>query len=400
MALAQMTAVRSTQRATTEVLQRTENPGESFSELVETLRWLYATLVRQMFSLTAASGPILYLLRYLGVLEEHSARQPTISSRMFIDLEPLRDIVDRRPSVYEAIEQGALPDHDEFRRLWTEYLARYGHRGIYESDISRPRYHEAPEILLHSLTAPPTPSRLLPRRTLAGRLTWPLWWQASKAIRAREQWRHDIMTGFDRVRRGLLELASQAVERSALPDVDALWMLTIDEARLLDTGWVPGDAFFRKRAGEIEQLKTYHLPDLIHRFDDLEQYRAGDDEAPQMTRLTGVSLAVGEVRGRAWVLDEPAVDLPDGFEHGDTILVARAVDAGWIPTFAQVAGVVVEMGGDLSHGSIILREIGLPAVTNARGAVRSINTGDWIRLNAARGLVEIEQTQAEAAELA
>ena len=48
--------------------------------------------------------------------------------------------------------------------------------------------------------------------------------------------------------------------------------------------------------------------------------------------------------------------------------MARSVDAGWIPTFGLVAGVVVETGGDLSHGSIILREIGLPAITNAHHA--------------------------------
>jgi phosphohistidine swiveling domain-containing protein len=80
--------------------------------------------------------------------------------------------------------------------------------------------------------------------------------------------------------------------------------------------------------------------------------------------------------------------LPLGFEKNTTILVARSVDAGWIPTFALVAGVVVETGGDLSHGSIILREIGLPAVTNVRRATAVFRTGDLLRLNAAQGLVE------------
>lgn len=51
------------------------------------------------------------------------------------------------------------------------------------------------------------------------------------------------------------------------------------------------------------------------------------------------------------------------------------MDAGWIPTFARVAGVVVETGDDLSHGSIILREIGLPAITNVRGVMRVVQTG-------------------------
>ncbi|QUV80466.1 hypothetical protein J8C08_12750 [Chloracidobacterium thermophilum] len=65
------------------------------------------------------------------------------------------------------------------------------------------------------------------------------------------------------------------------------------------------------------------------------------------------------------------------------------MDAGWVPVFAGVAGVVVEIGGDLSHGSIVLRELGLPAVTNVRHVTRVIRTGDRIRVQAALGVVEI-----------
>ena len=55
---------------------------------------------------------------------------------------------------------------------------------------------------------------------------------------------------------------------------------------------------------------------------------------------------------------ENFVELPEGFESATTVLVARSVDAGWIPTVALASAVVVEIGGDLSHGSILLRERG------------------------------------------
>jgi pyruvate,water dikinase len=173
-----------------------------------------------------------------------------------------------------------------------------------------------------------------------------------------------------------------------LPGPDSLWQLDIDEVRQLDGGWVPDAAFFRQRAAEIEHLSGYNLPDLFYRFDDLERYRAGAAPAGGETRLTGVSLTTGEIRGRAWVLAEPSTSLPPGFTAETTILVARSVDAGWIPTFACVAGVVVETGGDLSHGSIILREIGLPAMTNGRGVMRMIQTGDELTLRAGSGVVK------------
>jgi pyruvate,water dikinase len=173
-------------------------------------------------------------------------------------------------------------------------------------------------------------------------------------------------------------------------------MLQVDELHELDKGWRPHPEFFARRELEIERLQEYQLPDLFYRFDDLELYRQrkdGHPPPPGKKRLRGISLTRGEVAGRAWVLDEPAMRLPAGFSPENTILVARSVDAGWIPTFACVSGVVVETGGDLSHGSIILREIGLPAITNVSQVRQIIKTGDALRLDARSGVVETFQNE-------
>lgn len=384
--LVQMLSVQLAKRATRQVEERTQQPVTTFAEAVELTRWLYARLVTQMFSLTAAIGPMLLLLRWLGVIDEYTARQQTISTKMYTDLEPLRQLVQKHPEITGHLERGELPDLPEFQQAWADYLAKYGHRGKYESDVSRPRYHEDPSALLAAVLTPGFERGELPPRTLKGRLSLPLWWQASRTMQAREQWRHDIMRGFDRARAALLKLAA-----AKGIDPEDLWLLTPNEMRRLDEGWLPDAKFLKQRRAEIENLKTYRLPDLFHRFDDLEVYRAGiaTDGDNNSEKLTGVSLTRGEVSGQAWVLDEPDVTLPEDFQPQQTILVARAVDAGWIPTFARVAGVVVETGGDLSHGSIILREIGLPAITNVRGATRMIRTGDNVRLRAASGVVEI-----------
>jgi pyruvate,water dikinase len=89
------------------------------------------------------------------------------------------------------------------------------------------------------------------------------------------------------------------------------------------------------------------------------------------------------------VLHEPAHELPDGFDPATTILVAPSVDPGWMSTFGLVAGVAIELGGDLSHGSIVLRELGLPAVTNARGLSAHVSTGDRVHVDGHRGTVRI-----------
>jgi rifampicin phosphotransferase len=382
-ALAQVLSVQSSRRAIRQMERRTKDlsGSVSYSELVETMRWLYMRLGAEMFSLTAAIAPMLSLLRRFGTLHEHSARQQTISTAMYTELAPLRKVAAKDT---EALLAGKLPESPAFQTLWQNYLAKYGHRGIYESDVSRPRYREDPTPLLMAIAAPIGKPDSVPKRTLKGWLTLLLWWQASRTMQAREMWRHEAMRGFGRVRAAMLEKAAKTFETP-----EDIWMLTVDEVRKLDEGWQPDEAFWGERRAEIERLKSYELPDLIHRLDDLEQYRERGEDEPQVERLTGVSLTSGQVHGRAWVLSEPSVTLPEGFKPEETILVARSVDAGWIPTFAKVAGVVVETGGDLSHGSIILREIGLPAITNARRATKAIQTGEGLLLRAESGVVDI-----------
>jgi pyruvate,water dikinase len=69
------------------------------------------------------------------------------------------------------------------------------------------------------------------------------------------------------------------------------------------------------------------------------------------------------------------------------VLVAPAIDAGWIPLLRQVDAVVVETGGELSHGSILVREVGLPAVTNVHGARTVLRDGMMVEVDAAAGWV-------------
>ena len=70
------------------------------------------------------------------------------------------------------------------------------------------------------------------------------------------------------------------------------------------------------------------------------------------------------------------------------ILVARATDPSWTPLFTLASGVIVEVGGVLSHASTIAREYGLPALANVRRATTTLKTGERVRLDALRGVVE------------
>ena len=364
-------------------LSVSQSPG--FAAANETFRQLFVGFVQGMFALTAAlSGPLL-ILRRAGTLTEHSARLRTIGTTLLTDLDPLRAYVVEHPEIQADLFQGDVPDDDGFKALWQVYLAQHGHRGVYETDVSRPRYVEAPQPLLQSLAYPSRGLTAPPPRTLMGLLTGPVWWQCGRVMQAREQFRYDVMQLFQTMRQRLLALAEQAVVHGQLPDAESLWLMSLDEMNQLDQGQVFDLDFFARRRHEIEDLEMVDLPDLLHRFDNLELYRRGHHPIEENGPVFGVSLTTGRVRGRAWVLDEPDHQLPGGFTHDQTILVARSVDAGWIPAFNQVAGVIVDIGGDLSHGSIILREMGLPAITNCGRATQTFQTGDEVELDAGRG---------------
>jgi phosphoenolpyruvate synthase/pyruvate phosphate dikinase len=102
--------------------------------------------------------------------------------------------------------------------------------------------------------------------------------------------------------------------------------------------------------------------------------------------LEGLAGSAGVVEGPARVIDGP--DDPNGVEEGE-ILVAETTNPSYAPFFLVAAGVVVDIGGPLSHGAIVAREMGIPCVINTKQARRSIRTGDVIRVDGNRGVVEI-----------
>ncbi|MGQ9804570.1 MAG: PEP/pyruvate-binding domain-containing protein [Chlorobiales bacterium] len=383
---AQMQSATASKEAIRAMAQESEKNPTSFSQAVQIMQSHYTRLVTEMFSLTAAMSFPLVALRKFGTLQEHNARQETISTKLFSDLEPLRRIALKNEAVRDALKKNQLPDDGEFQAAFEAYLAKHGHRGVYESDISRPRFVEEPSLLFPAILQG-LQEKSLPKRTLAGLLTWLIWKQASRAIEARERLRYEAMKAFQKSRLDFLRLANKAAQKGLLSEPERIWDLTIEEAILLDEGKKFDEVFFAARRAEIEKLKSIPSPDFFFRYDDLEKTNHSQSAG---ARLKGISLTSGEVVGKAWVLREPSTAMPDGFEQSKTILVARSVDAGWIPTFALVSGVVVETGGDLSHGSIILREIGLPAITNVKNATKQIQTGTSLKLIASQGLVECE----------
>ncbi|MEC7949620.1 MAG: PEP-utilizing enzyme, partial [Myxococcota bacterium] len=101
-------------------------------------------------------------------------------------------------------------------------------------------------------------------------------------------------------------------------------------------------------------------------------------------RLNGQGISAGVVRGTVRIVNR----LEDGERlRSGEILVAAATDPGWTPLFGRAAGLVLEMGGMLSHGAVVAREYGLPGVVNVASATQRLSDGQVVTVDGGRGLV-------------
>jgi len=145
------------------------------------------------------------------------------------------------------------------------------------------------------------------------------------------------------------------------------------------------------RRREYEKNLKFNPPRVVNgRFDpNAPSWPVANADAKL---LEGIPVSPGIVTGPARVILRA-----DEHEHvlAGEILIAPFTDPAWSPYFITAAGVVMEQGGILSHGSIVAREYGLPAVTNVASATRVIRTGDLVLVDGNRGCVSILKRLAE-----
>jgi phosphohistidine swiveling domain-containing protein len=129
------------------------------------------------------------------------------------------------------------------------------------------------------------------------------------------------------------------------------------------------------------ELRRRHIPRVLL-SDGTEPETLIRTEAPDGA-LVGSPASAGVVRGRARVVLDPA----GAYLEPGEILVAPSTDPGWTPLFLTAAGLVMEMGGSMSHGAVVAREYGLPAVVGVPDATSRISTGQWVTVDGASGTV-------------
>jgi phosphohistidine swiveling domain-containing protein len=315
----------------------------------------------------------------------------------------------RERSIFSSFRQTmrGRPFLDAFDR----YLEDYGHRGLSESDVMSPRFADKPEVLLAVITVQlrgpaETQADIAERQrsirekaltTIRARCGWRLdrwaifqWWyrRLCRFYALREANRHHLMYYSTAARNLLLRFGEWLAERGVLTARDDVFFLTWGERMELSSGiskdWA---ALVQARRVERECWMKIQVPDTIR---DWEEVTKGHQESvlpgPEGV-WRGIPISLGCVAGPVRVVrsmeDWPKV------KKGD-ILFVPVIDPGMAPLFGIVAGLVVEMGGTLSHGAIIAREYGLPAVVNVGKVTEQLRDGDRIRLDAGAGEIRLD----------
>ena len=281
---------------------------------------------------------------------------------------------------------GALPVAQRENAL-DHWLTRYGHRGPLESDLARPRFRELRAVLLQDLQSGQTTAAA--GQTKGGLLTRVL--RPFYRIEERREWFRDaMMHRWERLRNRILEAARRLVAAGQLDAVeDVFWLRPED---------LTGSGSLRAAAAagraRVEAVRHVELPqsaplDVIQGL--VAQAAWAQPGQTGRKRFPGIALTTAVIEGRAVKADDLVTLLVKGGGAlgPDAILVVPTLEPSWAVVFPRVGGVVAELGGELSHASILLREARRPAVVNCAGIFREVRTGARLRLDGPRGLVEI-----------
>jgi pyruvate,water dikinase len=310
------------------------------------------------------------------------------------------------------LEQAAqLEGSGPFLAAWDDFLNRYGARGPAEIDIMMPRWYEEPLPLLKIIAAhlqeepgdhrtqqqklvqerEAAARKLLEQagRGLAGRLRVRplkrLLYVMTEVGGLREHHKFMVVRMLALIKEVLKQNARLLTEDGKLGRADDLWFLTWDELMgIWDEESTDWDAQIAQRRIDLERYQKLTPPMVITSDGEtpVVQYRV--DDAPPGA-LLGNPVSPGVVEGVAHVVHDPQTDTLTPGE----ILVAAYTDPGWTPLFINAAGLIMEIGGAMNHGSVVAREYGIPAVVGVRGATQKLRTGQRVRVDGNRGVVEI-----------
>lgn len=291
------------------------------------------------------------------------------------------------------------------------FLARYGHRAVAEIDLGMPRWSQEPDHILGMISnylrvedPEQAPDRQFARaaehaedriRNLVERARARSPWRARmlalslRRVRQlaglRELPKFYIVLVLGEMHRQLLRIGTEMAAGGTVAAADDVFFLDFDEIRVgLRGADLHGIVAGRRRLYNTE-LRRRRIPRLLL-SDGTDVEAAMMAKSPAAGGLRGTPASAGTATGRVRVILDP---VGAHLEPGE-ILVAPSTDPGWTPLFLTAGALVMEMGGVISHGAVVAREYGIPAVVGVPDATTRLHTGQTVTVDGAAGTVDEE----------
>ena len=312
-----------------------------------------------------------------------------------------------------AQQEGSAP----FMAAWEDFLSRYGSRGPSEIDIHKPRWYEDPLPVLrviaeflnsdegrhrarHQALVDGRQAAIQKLRDTAGaglfgrlriRIINRLYHAMTEVGGMREHHKFMIIRLLAVIKEILKSNAIQLAAAKKLEQPDDIWLLTWGELfAIWDENSVDLDSQIAKRRADLERYEKLTPPLIVTSDGEAPVVRYQIDDAPEGA-LLGYPVSPGVVEGVVHVIRDPQRETL----ALDEILVAEFTDPGWTPLFINASGLILEVGGALTHGAVVAREYGIPAIVGVRDALTKLQSGQRVRVDGNRGIIEIVECKSK-----
>ena len=342
-------------------------------------------------------------------------------SRIVKDTGELDDIfrTNQPEAILEVLQASQSPPAREFLASLRSFLDKFGYRSVFEAEMMLPNWNDDPSYVFAMIrnyldTDADSSPHILARRQESDRkkalaeamggLSGPrrlllryLTRQAQKYIGLREYMKAVLTTGIAEVKKETNTLSRRFTADGFISEPSDIFFLTKDEVEAIMEGGCDGislESTVARRRREHERNQTVVLPEYSNgRPRPLSEKELELQEDFEVLR--GLAVSPGKVTGKARVITDPRSNAM--IKPGE-ILVAPVTDAAWTPLFVTAGAIVVDVGGPLSHGSIVAREYGIPGVLSVGVATRLIETGQVITVDGDHGRVYLHPRRNESRE--
>lgn len=354
----------------------------------------------------------------------HKSPPGNVTSEMGLRMGDLADTARNYPQVIEYLEQATnntfskglqeIDGGEKFLAEWNRFIEKYGMRGPGEIDISRVRYQEAPTMLIPSILShikSNTPQehrkrfeqgeqeaneaihslltqiKALPGGARKAKKISRLITIYRNTVGIREFPKYIMILYFDLFKQAILEEGTQLAQQGTIENTEDIFYLSLDEIISLLENHLPEVKKLIQSRKEIETHYRKLTPPRIMTSDgEIFTPEQNNEHAPSGA-LIGIPVSSGVTEGYVKVVHS----LEDGQLNKGEILVAPYTDPGWTPLFQSAKALVTEVGGMMTHGSVVAREYGIPAVVSVENATKRLKDGQYIRVDGTNGYVEILQ---------